>query len=51
MGAALSLLIVTADVARLIAEAGGTQQVRVVFAIASYEEIGRFRSRVFAGEL
>jgi len=42
---------VTAEVARLIAEAGGTQQVRVMFAIASYEEIGRFGSRVFAGEL
>ncbi|ERS88978.1 M20/M25/M40 family metallo-hydrolase [Halomonas sp. PBN3] len=42
---------VTAEVARLIAEAGGTQQVRVMFAIASYEEIGRFGSRVLAGEL
>ncbi|WP_106477803.1 M20/M25/M40 family metallo-hydrolase [Phytohalomonas tamaricis] len=42
---------VTAEVARLIAEAGGTQQVRVLFAIASYEEIGRFGSRVLAGEL
>ncbi|MWJ26976.1 M20/M25/M40 family metallo-hydrolase [Halomonas sp. ZH2S] len=42
---------VTTEVARLIAEAGGTQQVRVLFAIASYEEIGRFGSRVLAGEL
>ncbi|WP_075879824.1 M20/M25/M40 family metallo-hydrolase [Vreelandella massiliensis] len=42
---------VTAEVARLISEAGGTEQVRVMFAIASYEEIGRFGSRVFAGEL
>ncbi len=42
---------VTAEVARLIAEAGGTEQVRVMFAIASYEEIGRFGSRVLAGEL
>ncbi|GHC37957.1 M20/M25/M40 family metallo-hydrolase [Aidingimonas halophila] len=42
---------VTAEIARLIAEAGGTQQVRVMFAIASYEEIGRFGSRVLAGEL
>ncbi|QFU02415.1 Putative aminopeptidase YsdC [Halomonas sp. THAF5a] len=42
---------VTAEVARLIAEAGGTEQVRVLFAIASYEEIGRFGSRVLAGEL
>ncbi|RLK51098.1 endoglucanase [Alkalispirillum mobile] len=42
---------VTAEVARLIAEAGGTEKVRVMFAIASYEEIGRFGSRVLAGEL
>ena len=42
---------VTAEVARLIAEAGGTENVRVMFAIASYEEIGRFGSRVLAGEL
>ncbi|MGS2744104.1 M20/M25/M40 family metallo-hydrolase [Halomonas sp. LS-001] len=42
---------VTAEIARLIAEAGGTKQVRVMFAIASYEEIGRFGSRVLAGEL
>ncbi|WP_148252113.1 M20/M25/M40 family metallo-hydrolase [Aidingimonas lacisalsi] len=42
---------VTAEIARLIAEAGGTKQVRVLFAIASYEEIGRFGSRVLAGEL
>lgn len=33
------------------AEAGGTDKVRVMFAIASYEEIGRFGSRVMAGEL
>ncbi|MBE0464835.1 MAG: M20/M25/M40 family metallo-hydrolase [Halomonadaceae bacterium] len=42
---------VAAEVARLIAEAGGTDKVRVMFAIASYEEIGRFGSRVMAGEL
>lgn len=41
----------TAEVARLIAEAGGTTQVRCLFAMATYEEIGRFGSRVFAGEL
>ena len=41
----------TAEVARLIAERGGTRQVRVLFAIASYEEIGRMGSRVFAGQL
>lgn len=40
----------TAEVARLVAEAGGTEQVRVLFTIASYEEIGRFGSRVMAGE-
>ncbi|MBB3189872.1 M20/M25/M40 family metallo-hydrolase [Halomonas cerina] len=42
---------VTAEVARLIAQAGGTDKVRMMFAIASYEEIGRFGSRVLAGEL
>jgi putative aminopeptidase FrvX len=42
---------VTAEVARLIAEAGGTEHVRCLFAIASYEEIGRFGSRVLAGEM
>ncbi|WP_134019160.1 M20/M25/M40 family metallo-hydrolase [Modicisalibacter xianhensis] len=42
---------VTAEIARLIAEAGGTRQVRMLYAIASYEEIGRFGSRVLAGEL
>ncbi len=40
---------VTAEVARLIAEAGGTKQVRCLFAMASHEEIGRFGSRVLAG--
>lgn len=42
---------VTAEVARLVAEAGGTDNVRVMFAMATYEEIGRLGSRVFAGEL
>ncbi len=42
---------VTAEVARLIAERGGPRHVRVMFAFASYEEIGRFGSRVLAGEL
>jgi endoglucanase len=41
----------TAEVARLVAEAGGTSNVRVLYAIASYEEIGRMGSRVLAGEL
>lgn len=40
---------VTAEVARLIAEAGGTDKVRVLFAMATHEEIGRFGSRVLAG--
>lgn len=40
---------VAAEVARLIAEAGGTKNVRCLFAIASHEEIGRFGSRVLAG--
>ena len=42
---------VTAEVARLVAERGGPDNVRVMFAFASYEEIGRFGSRVLAGEL
>ncbi len=41
----------TAEAARLIAEAGGPDNVRMLFAIATYEEIGRFGSRVLAGEL
>lgn len=40
---------VTAEVAKLIAEAGGTSNVRCLFAVASHEEIGRFGSRVLAG--
>ncbi|PID62929.1 MAG: peptidase M42 [Gammaproteobacteria bacterium] len=40
---------VTAEVARLIVEAGDTQNIRVLYAIASHEEIGRFGSRVLAG--
>lgn len=42
---------VTAEVARLIVAAGGTENIRVLYAIASHEEIGRFGSRVMAGEL
>lgn len=42
---------VTAEIARLIAESGGTKNIRVLYAIASHEEIGRFGSRVMAGEL
>ncbi len=40
-----------AEAARIIAEAGGPDNVRMLFAIATYEEIGRFGSRVLAGEL
>jgi endoglucanase len=39
---------VTAEVARLIAEADGLQNVRFLGAMASHEEIGRFGSRVLA---
>lgn len=42
---------VTAELARLVAESGGYQNLRVLFAIAAYEEIGRFGSRVLVGEL
>lgn len=42
---------VSAEVARLIAEQGGPNNVRLLFTMASYEEIGRFGSRVMAGEL
>jgi endoglucanase len=42
---------VTAEAARLTAEAGLPKNVRTLFAIASYEEIGRMGSRVLAGEL
>jgi endoglucanase len=40
---------VTAEVARLVAEAGGLDRIRCLFAIASHEEIGRMGSRVMAG--
>ncbi|HMO49773.1 MAG TPA: M20/M25/M40 family metallo-hydrolase [Kiritimatiellia bacterium] len=45
----LGCFIVT-ELARLIAEAGKLNNLRVLFAIATYEEIGRFGSRVLAGE-
>lgn len=37
--------------AKLLAEAGGLKNVRVLFAAASHEEIGRMGSRVIAGEM
>jgi putative aminopeptidase FrvX len=39
---------VVSEVARLIAEAGGLKNVRLLGAIATHEEIGRFGSRVMA---
>ena len=42
---------VTVELARLIAEAGGFDTLRCLFAIASHEEIGRMGSRVAAGVL
>ena len=42
---------VTAEVAKLVAEAGDTKNIRVLYAVASHEEIGRFGSRVLAGEM
>lgn len=42
---------VTAESARLVAESGGPENLRLLFTIATYEEIGRFGSRVLAGEL
>lgn len=41
---------VTAEIARLVKEHGGLDKVRVLFAFAPWEEIGRFGSRVFALE-
>ncbi len=40
----------TAEIARLVAAAGGTDNVRVLFTVASHEEIGRMGSRVIAGK-
>ena len=40
---------VTAETARIIAERGGLKHVRVLYTIASHEEIGRLGSRVAAG--
>ncbi|MGQ7844754.1 M20/M25/M40 family metallo-hydrolase [Granulosicoccus sp. 3-233] len=39
---------VTAEVARLLVEAGGTRKLRCLYAFASHEEIGRLGSRVLA---
>ena len=40
---------VTAEVAKLMAAATRLKKVRVLFAVASHEEIGRFGSRILAG--
>ncbi len=40
---------VAAEVARMLAEDGGLQNIRYLGAFAAYEEIGRFGSRVMAG--
>ena len=42
---------VVQEVLRLLATKGDLKNIRVMGAVASYEEIGRFGSRVFAGEL
>lgn len=41
---------VVAELARLVAGAKGMKNLRIQFAIATYEEIGRFGSRVLAAE-
>lgn len=41
---------VTTEVARLVAARGGLKNVRVLYAFATHEEIGRFGSRVLVGE-
>ena len=40
-----------AELAKLVAKGGPLENVRCLFAFASHEEIGRFGSRVLAGEL
>ena len=42
---------VAAEAARLVAENGGARNIRMLFAAATYEEIGRFGSRVLVGEM
>ncbi|RME70128.1 MAG: M20/M25/M40 family metallo-hydrolase [Planctomycetota bacterium] len=41
---------VVEEVARIIAQRGGLDNIRILFGIATHEEIGRFGSRVLAGE-
>lgn len=41
---------IVAELARLLAESGGLKNIRLLLSIATYEEIGRFGSRVLAGE-
>ncbi len=42
---------VVAELARMVSEAGGLGNIRIQFAIATHEEIGRFGSRVLTGVL
>jgi endoglucanase len=42
---------VAAESARLVAEAGGPSNIRVLYTAATYEEIGRFGSRVLVSEM
>jgi len=42
---------VAAEVARLVAESGAAGNIRMMFAAATHEEIGRMGSRVLAGEM
>jgi len=42
---------IVAELGRLLAEKGGLKNIRVLLSIATYEEIGRFGSRVLAGVL
>jgi putative aminopeptidase FrvX len=46
----LGCFVVT-ELARIIAEEGGLKNLRVQFAVATYEEIGRFGSRILASHL
>jgi len=42
---------IVSELGRLLAAEGGLKNVRVMLAVATYEEIGRFGSRVLAGQL
>jgi len=42
---------IVSELGRLLADAGGLKNIRLLLAVATYEEIGRFGSRVLAGVL